>query len=211
MLLRGLIENMRNPTGGTNAIRGTAPGFYLRGTRAVGILADPLSRAVGDKASRLANHWRNILNGTERTAWDTYATAHPAKKHSGRSVTLNGWQWFSRINHSRLTLNIPILTPPPPTAIDYEAPITDFDTTIPGVLLLTFNNSAAWTTDPEAVAIVADTGPAGTGVQVSKTYGRIAGTFPGLPTTGYPLPLVIPRPFPLATGGTVFTYVTWIG
>ncbi len=209
MLARGIIETTDLHIHGVNKIRDTKPGFFLRGkTQHVGMM-DPRSRRVGNDASRITNAWKLDLTNAQRSGWDSYATTHPARKHSGRVVTLNGFQMFSRCNHTRITLGLPLRLAPLPGGLTFEAPLTTFLLAVPGVAVYQFDNSATWTNDTRCTCIVGDTGPASAAVRVAKRTLRILATHAGQ-VGGYPLPLVDVRPYAnLGTGGTLITYVNF--
>lgn len=222
MLLRGPIETMRNPMAGTVKIRGTAPGFFFRAKARNNRLNDTRSQAVGRLAAFMANQWKLSLTSSQRTAWDTYAAANPAKKHSGRTVLLNGWQAFNRINRSRLTALNLLLVPlpplpllvrkdPPPSGIPEQAPLNSWDILLPGIASYLFDNTAPWTKDIRVAAVVCTSGPAAPGVQKTKNFGRVVAAHIGIPIIGHPLTYTQARPFPSSmSAGAIFTYLAYV-
>lgn len=223
MQLRGNITTTRGAMPGTVAIRDTAPGFYVRSIFRRPKLHDTRSAQVGHIAAMMANGWRETLTQAQRDAWETYSAAHAMKNHQGRTITGNGWLWFNRINRSRMTALIGLgtisapdpaemTTTPPPTLNDWQAPLDEWTTLSPGVITYRFDNSADWTTDPDAVAIVLHTGPASPAVNVRKSYGRVVQVHQGTSPDGHPFTYQETSPFPASmAGGTLVTYVAWIG
>lgn len=60
------------------------------------------------RQSQITDAWINQLTTAQRVDWTTYATNNPSFKDSGRQVTLNGFQMFTRLNQTRLHIGLPI-------------------------------------------------------------------------------------------------------
>lgn len=195
MQIRGAVETSGTTIPGAVQIRGTAPGLYIRaktchaGQHSLGF------RTLLSRHVYLDEQWVNAVSGAQKAGWATYAAANPVQKESGRVVTLNQYQWFIKINITRLGLGLPISLNKPSSGARPTVSQPTYSVPTPGFLLIQFVNSDSWTTNPKAYCSVIDHGPVGPAWSQRKSYARRAVVLPGIPGVGYPAPLLIPRPF----------------
>lgn len=114
--LNGIISNIKGSVGGVT-FSGVRNGIALK-RRLPGKRNVTTKQLVALNLSKKANRQWNGLTFGQKNAWNDFASVNTFTNRYGVTATLTGFNWFSTINHNRVTLSQPVVLAPP----TYEVP-----------------------------------------------------------------------------------------
>lgn len=114
MLIRGsFVSDARGSLGGITASRNRSGAYIRKRIKPTQVASDPRSRARADLADQAAA-W-TALDDTQRSAWDSVASAWTGTNKLGETIKLSGFNWFAKINATAALSGLTPLTDPPDT------------------------------------------------------------------------------------------------
>jgi len=106
--------------------------------------------------------WRNAVDAGNTAAWNAYGAAHPTSTKCGGTASLNGFQYFAKVNRHLASTRYPFRLTPPASAT----------TPGPGTLTLTYSAGP-----PATFLLEPTSAPSSTQVPIIKAHGpMLAGT-----------------------------------
>ena len=137
MLIRGVMGpgEARGSAGPLTASRNQA-GLFLRARVTPVNPKSPGQVAIRQAMASNSSRWSNILDNSQRSAWEAYAEETPLPNKLGDLVNTSGRQMYLRTNNARLQVGIGVIDTAPITQGVAEPPIGLVDSnTTDGVIV----------------------------------------------------------------------------
>lgn len=197
-------------TGASGSLRGivashNSGGTYFRGRTTPVNPQTTLQTAVRNAMSNISQAWDNVLTGSQRNAWNTYAFNTPTTDSMGNQIKLSGINWYNACNVPRLQVGLSRVDAGPTnfTLANLTLPGITSLTATTRVMIVTFTNTDTWATAVGGALLVYTSRPQNAGKTFFKGPYQFAGRINGAvsPPTS---PQNITTPFTLAAGQQVF-------
>lgn len=203
--LGGGVADIRGSIGGT-VFSKNRYGSYARNRT---IPVDPGSTAqtkIRAVMGQVRDAWFNTLTTAQRAAWATYAANVQVQNRLGESITLTGWNMFSRTN-ACLVYNDYDIVAAAPTEFslgeqDGTLAITISEAT--QLISVAFDDGMDWLDEDDAALIIYASRPQNATVNFFKGPYKIAGTIEGDSVTPPTTPTTMAVPFACVEGQKVF-------
>lgn len=179
-------------------------GMYARARSTPVNTVSPERTAVKNILADLASRWRDVLDDTQRTSWNVYATITPLIDRLGEPRPISGIAMYIRCNSVRLQggltyvddgpllPGLPTFTPPTYT-LDIGAQEVD----------VAFANTDDWATEDDGAMLVYASRPISVGRNFFAGPYRLAGVILGDTGTPPTSPATFALPFPLAASSKI--------
>lgn len=205
ILLGGGVSDIRGSIGGTVFSKNRYGSYTRNRTIPVdpGSLAQTKIRLV---MGQIRDAWFNTATAAQRAAWATYAGNVSVQNRLGQSITLTGWNMFSRTNASLLYNDLALIVDAPT-----EFSLAEQDSTLAitvseatQLISVAFDDTMTWCDEDDAQLLIYASRPQNETVNYFKGPYRIAGAIAGDSGTPPTSPTTIAVPFPVVEGQKVF-------
>jgi len=203
--LGGGVADIRGSIGGTVFSRNRY-GSYTRNRT---IPVNPGSTAqtkIRSVMGQIRNAWFNTLTSAQRTDWATYAGNVEVQNRLGESITLTGWNMFTRTNAALLYNDLDMVAAAPTefSLAETDSTITVTASEADQELSVAFDDEMEWCDETGSHLLVYVSRPQNPTVNFFKGPYMIAGTIDGDDTTAPSSPETIALPFAAVEGQKLF-------
>lgn len=203
--LGGGVTEIRGSIGGT-VFSKNRYGAYAR-KRTVPV--DPGSTAqtkIRATYGQVRNAWFSVLTAQQRTDWATYATNVPVQNRLGQSITLTGWNMFSRTNSALLYNDMDIIADAPTdfSLAEQDATLAITVSEATQLVSVAFDDTMDWCDEDGSALLLYVSRPQNPTVNYFKGSYLIAGTIDGDSGTPPTSPTTIALPFAAVEGQKIF-------
>lgn len=155
----------------------------------------------------VTQRWLSVLTGSQRDAWEVFASNVPAKNKLGEVINLSGFNQFVKSNIAANNAALPDIAAGP-VIFDLPGEDPDFDATIDagtGKVSVVFDDARAWVDEDEAGMIIQCGIPVNASIKFFDGPYRHAGIILGDSVAAPTTPdATIDVPFEVADGQQVF-------
>jgi hypothetical protein len=203
--LGGGVADIRGSIGGTVFSKNRYGSYTRNRTIPVnpGTTAQTKIRAA---MGQIRNAWFNTLTQAQRNAWAVYASNVSVTNRLGESITLTGWNMFSRTN-SNLLYNDYDIVADAPTEFSLAEQDSTLAITISAAtqnISVAFDDTMEWVDEDGAALMLYVSRPQNPTVNYFKGPYLIAGKIEGDGTTAPTTPATIALPFAAVAGQKIF-------
>lgn len=203
--LGGGVVDIRGSIGGT-VFSKNRYGSYTRGRTIPvdpGTTAQTKIRAV---YGQVRDAWFNTLTAAQRAAWAVYASNVSVQNRLGESITLTGWNMFSRTNACMLYNDYAIVADAPTefSMAEQDSTLAVTASEATQLVSVAFDDTMAWLDEDGAALLIYVSRPQNATVNFFKGPYLIAGKIEGDSSTPPTTPTTIALPFAAVEGQKLF-------
>lgn len=203
--LGGGVVDIRGAIAGSVFSRNRS-GNYIRGLTIPVNPATPAQTKIRACMGQVRDAWFNTLTQDQRDAWAVYAANVPMTNRMGESISLTGWNFFSRTATAALYNDLAVVADAPTdfSLAEQDSTLSITISEATQQVSVAFDDTMDWLNESGAQLFIYASRPQNVTVNFFKGPYRITGVVEGDSTTPPVSPAALAVPFPVVEGHKVF-------